>query len=61
MNAGLIWIVVGLGLGVGIALVVRRFMPSLRTRQALPSPPANRQQARKRDREAAKQRPGRRR
>jgi len=60
MDAGLIWIVVGLGFGVGIAFVVRRFMPSMWTRPAAPSPPANRQQARKRDREAGKQRPGRR-
>ena len=56
MDAGLLWIVVGLGFGLGIAFVARRFMPAKRSQKAPPPPPVNRQQARKQDREAGKRR-----
>ncbi len=55
MDAGLFWAVIGLGFGLGITFLVRRFLiPAKRVQKAPPPAPANRQQARKQDREAGK-------
>lgn len=57
MQKEVVLAVLGLALGIGLSMLLRKFFPSLRRRGPKPKPvppPASRQEARRREREAEK-------
>jgi len=55
MTMETVWLLLGLGFGLGLALLLRKFLPALRGwRKTTPAPASSRQDARKRAREASK-------
>ena len=56
MTLTTVWLVLGLGLGFGVAFAIRRFLPAWRNRRHTPTPPvyASRQELRKAMREKEK-------
>lgn len=56
MDGGWIAVVIGLGCGLAATFAMRRYFPRAQRKPPLPPAPANRQQARKQQREAGKPR-----